>query len=185
MFSYAHPKLRSYSRRLRARHAPMSRDLCALGDMARAGRCRTLPLSSSTHRARPDIRRERWSHMASISRRQPTSSITIPRLRRTEHRTVVFLPLCHVLGRDVADHFAAHLAPRSAFRRGHRTICRRRCSRLRRPSCSPSRATCSNSPRRCCSASTTRRRQARERGASPCTSRACTRGGAGSAASLR
>ena len=41
-----------------------------------------------------------------------------PTLVEKEHRTVVFLPLCHVLGRDVAMTLPLISRPRAAFRRG-------------------------------------------------------------------
>ena len=40
--------------------------------------------------------------MASISPRPSISSITIRHWREKQHRTVAYLPLCHILGRDIA-----------------------------------------------------------------------------------
>ena len=114
------------------------------------------PPSSSTPPARPATRRARWSPTASISPRPRTSSTTIRRSPRRSIARSSILPLCHVLGRDVAVTLAADLAPRAAFRRGPGRSRDRRCSRPRRPCCSPCRATCRNSPRRCWSDCSTR-----------------------------
>ena len=84
-----------------------------------------------------------------------------PLLAEREQRTVVYLPLCHILGRDIAITLPLLSRPRAALRRGASRTCRRRCSRSRRPCSSPCRGTCRSSPRRCWSPSAIRARQAR------------------------
>ena len=61
-------------------------------------------------------------------------------------RTVVYLPLCHILGRDVAMTLPLLSRAGAALRRGRRGPRRRRCSRWRRPCSSPCRGTCRSSP---------------------------------------
>ena len=99
MFAYGHPKLGPTTSLLaQAGPAPTSP-----GSSSRPRSSpRTPPPSSSTPRAPPAIPRARWSATASISPPPRTSSSIIRRWREKEHRTVGYLPLCHVLGRDVA-----------------------------------------------------------------------------------
>ena len=58
--------------------------------------------SSSTPRAPRAIRRARWSRTASTWPRRCNLVEHYPTLAEREHRTVAYLPLCHILGRDIA-----------------------------------------------------------------------------------
>ena len=98
MFGYAHEKLHRFADLLAAAEKP---DLAGSKRNWQGFR-RPTRLSSSTLRARPAIRRARWSAMASILPPPTPSSTHYPTLREKPHRTVVYLPMCHVLGRDVA-----------------------------------------------------------------------------------
>ena len=88
-----------------------------------------------------------------------------PTLVEKPHRTVAYLPLCHVLGRDIAVTLPLMTRTRAAHRRERRRTCPRRCSRRRRPCCSPCRATCRSWPPRCSCRSAAPRRSS----ASPTT----------------
>ena len=117
MFSYAHPKLRGWDAVL-GEPAPTTR---------RSPRWRrspprsipAIPRSSSTPRARPAIRRARWWPTGATWRPPSTSCSTIPLLAEPQ-RTVVFLPLCHVLGTRRGADAAAALRAGAALRRGCR-----------------------------------------------------------------
>ena len=99
MFGYDHPKLKSYRRAAGAGREP---DLAWLERQV----ARARPDATRLHRLhlghhRPSQGRAGRARQAS-RRRPPTSSTTIRRWPQKDHRTVAYLPLCHVLGRDVA-----------------------------------------------------------------------------------
>ena len=75
-----------------------------------------------------------------------------PTLAPRKHRTVAYLPLCHVLGRDVAMTLPliSRLVPH--FGENADDLATHPVRDARRPCCSRCRAICRNSPRRCCSA---------------------------------
>ena len=151
------------------------------GGAGRSGCRPTTQPSSSTPPARPDIPKARWSPMASISPRTRNIVEHYPTLREKPHRTVAYLPLCHVLGRDVAITLPliSQLVPH--FGEDAEDL-RRRCSRWRRRCCSRCRAICRNSRPRCWSASAIRRRSSARATRWRCAWRAGMRAGAGTAA---
>ena len=98
MFGYDHPKLMQLRKLVDAERKAIS-----IGWRCRWRRLRaTTRPSSFTRPAPPAIPRARSSthgkHLAAWTR----SSTHYPTLRNKPHRTVAYLPLCHVLGRDVA-----------------------------------------------------------------------------------
>ena len=99
MFGYEHPKIRHYAKLLADEPAP---DLGRVSRPRGADLAPMRPPSSSIPPARPAIPKARWSPTAGISPPPPTSSSHYPTLAEKTHRTVAYLPLCHVLGRDVA-----------------------------------------------------------------------------------
>jgi long-chain acyl-CoA synthetase len=101
MFSYAHPKLRKYSG-LVARGARTDETcLSALDDMVQnvaSGDPAFIVYTSGTTGNPKGALISHGKHLAAAF----TIVDHYPTLARSEHRTVVFLPLCHVFGRDVA-----------------------------------------------------------------------------------
>ena len=100
MFAYEHPKLKTFDR-ADARWAA-KRDAATLEALARRPAIPRRRPSSSTPPAPRAIRRARWSRTASTWPRRTTWSSTIRTLAEQAHRTVAYLPLCHILGRDIA-----------------------------------------------------------------------------------
>ena len=94
--------------------------IAALEALAASHRSRATRRSSSTPRARPAIRRARSSPTAGISP-APTTSSSTTRYSPTPQRTVVYLPLCHVLGpRRRASRCRSLSRAGAALRRGRR-----------------------------------------------------------------
>ena len=77
-------------------------DLAWLAGAGRQGQVPSSRRSSSIPPARPGIPRARSSRTASTSPRRARWRRSIPRSIEKPHRTVAYLPLCHVLGRDIA-----------------------------------------------------------------------------------
>jgi long-chain acyl-CoA synthetase len=98
MFAYAHPKLRSY----RALLAPAADDDLAWLERQAAGLDPRSPAfivyTSGTTGHPKGALVSHGKHLAA------TANIVdhYPTLAQNEHRTIAYLPLCHVLGRDVA-----------------------------------------------------------------------------------
>ena len=114
--------------RLRASEAEILRR--GAGDERRSaapGNARALaraldPAAPGVHRLhlghhRP-ARRARWSRTAKHLAAACNVVAHYPALAEREQRTVVYLPLCHILGRDVAITLPLALAARAALRRG-------------------------------------------------------------------
>lgn len=98
MFAYAHPKLKSYAQLVQAADAGL--------DWLEAQVARVKPedpafivYTSGTTGHPKGALVSHGKHLAATA----TVSDHYPTLYRKEHRTVVYLPLCHVLGRDVAS----------------------------------------------------------------------------------
>jgi long-chain acyl-CoA synthetase len=98
MFAYAHPKLKSYAQLVHAADAGL--------DWLEAQVARVKPedpafivYTSGTTGHPKGALVSHGKHLAATA----TVSDHYPTLYRKEHRTVVYLPLCHVLGRDVAS----------------------------------------------------------------------------------
>ena len=114
MFGYDHPKLTSYRELLEPCGAPISAGLKrSVADVE--------PDDAGVHRLhvrhdRPSEGRAGHARQAPRRHRQQSSD-HYPTLDDKEHRTVVYLPLCHVLGRDVAVTLPLIIAARAAFRR--------------------------------------------------------------------
>jgi long-chain acyl-CoA synthetase len=101
MFSYTHPKLRKYPELLELGACPDDTCLGALGDMVQhvaAGDPAFIIYTSGTTGNPKGALIAHGKHLAGAF----TIVDHYPTLARSGHRTVVFLPLCHIFGRDVA-----------------------------------------------------------------------------------
>ena len=112
LFSYTHPKLCAYSDvTARGMFAEEER-LCALEDMAREVGCADPAFIIYTSGTTGNPKGALVAHGKHLA-----AAFTIvdhyPILARSEHRTVAFLPLCHVFGRDIAITLPliSHLVP--------------------------------------------------------------------------
>ena len=101
MFSYLHPKLRKYSQIAESGRCNVEDCLAALGAMARQldpSDPAFIVYTSGTTGPPKGALISHGKHLAAAY----TIVDHYPTLARSVHRTVVFLPLCHVFGRDVA-----------------------------------------------------------------------------------
>jgi long-chain acyl-CoA synthetase len=101
MFSYAHPKLKTYTQLLASADGSDEQCRLALEEMARALDPRDpafIVYTSGTTGAPKGALISHGKHLAGTY----TIVDRYPALARAEQRTVVFLPLCHIFGRDVA-----------------------------------------------------------------------------------
>jgi long-chain acyl-CoA synthetase len=101
MFSYAHPKLRTYSQIVALDVRPDEERLSVLEDMVQRVGCGDPAFIVYTSGTTGNPKGALVSHGKHLA-----AAFTIvdhyPILARAEHRTVAFLPLCHIFGRDVA-----------------------------------------------------------------------------------
>jgi long-chain acyl-CoA synthetase len=101
MFAYAHPKLRKYSEIIELGACTDEKRLSALDDMVQhvaSGDPAFIIYTSGTTGNPKGALISHGKHLAGAF----TIVDHYPMLARSEHRTVVFLPLCHIFGRDVA-----------------------------------------------------------------------------------
>jgi long-chain acyl-CoA synthetase len=101
MFSYAHSKLRKYSEIVEPGARTDEERLCALDEMVQhvaSGDPAFIIYTSGTTGNPKGALISHGKHLAGAF----TIVDHYPTLAQSEHRTVVFLPLCHIFGRDVA-----------------------------------------------------------------------------------
>src|SRR5215510_15698490 len=98
MFGYAHPKLRRLRELLDKRPEPGLQWLEAKASSLSAGDPAFIVYTSGTSGNPKGALVSHGRHLAATD----TVVTQYPTLREKPHRTVVFLPMCHVLGRDVA-----------------------------------------------------------------------------------